>query len=65
MHPKVGDKIVVDAPHTGDARREGEVLEILDEGGAVHYRVRWSDGHASLYFPGSDAHVVQAGRTPS
>jgi hypothetical protein len=23
----------------------------------VHYRVRWDDGHESLYFPGSDAHL--------
>ena len=64
MHAKVGDKIVVDALHTGDVARNGEILEVIDEGGAVHYRVRWEDGHESLYFPGSDAHVAP-GRTAS
>ncbi len=63
MHAKVGDKIVVDATHTGDTPRECEVLEVLGQTGAVHYRVRWSDGHDSLFFPGSDAHIVQASRT--
>ena len=58
MHATVGDEIVVDAMHTGDMQRKGEVIEVLDEGAAVHYRVRWADGHESVYFPGSDAHVV-------
>lgn len=57
MHASVGDEIAVDAPHTGDVQRKGEIIEVLDEGGTVHYRVRWDDGHVSLYFPGSDAHV--------
>ena len=64
MHAKVGDKIVVDAPHTGDVPRTGEIVEVVDERGAVHYRVRWDGGHESLYFPGSDAHVAP-GRTAS
>jgi flavodoxin len=57
MHANVGDEIVVDAPHTGDVQRKGEIVEVLDAGGTVHYRVRWEDGHVSLFFPGSDAHV--------
>ncbi len=58
MHASAGDEIVVDGPHLGDPRRAGEVLEVLDEGGVVHYRVRWDDGHESIFFPGSDAHVI-------
>ncbi len=65
MHAKVGDKIVVDALHTGDPERKGEIVEILGEGAVVHYRVRWHDGHESLYFPGSDAHVVSPGHASS
>lgn len=65
MHAKVGDEVVVDAPHTGDPQRKGEILEILDEGRVVHYRVRWDDGHESLFFPGSDAHVVPLGHASS
>jgi hypothetical protein len=60
MEAKVGDEIVVDTPHTGDVPRRGRILEVRREGGVEHYRVRWSDGHESVYFPGSDAHVVRA-----
>ncbi len=61
MHAKPGDEVVVDAPHIDEPTRKGEILEILDRGGVVHYRVRWDDGHESLFFPGSDAHVVSLG----
>jgi hypothetical protein len=59
MDAKVGDEIVVDAVHTGEPKREGEILEITDRGGVVHYRVRWDDGHESLFYPGSTTHVVK------
>jgi uncharacterized protein DUF1918 len=62
MDANVGDEIVVDAPHTGDPARRGEVLEVLQRGGIVHYRVRWDDGHESVFFPRSDAHVVHLGQ---
>jgi hypothetical protein len=59
MDVKVGDEIVVDAVHTGEPKREGEILEILDRDGVEHYRVRWDDGHESLFYPGSTTHVVK------
>jgi hypothetical protein len=59
MDAKVGDEIVVDGVATGDPKREGEILEILDSGGVVHYRVQWDDGHESLFYPGSTTHVVK------
>ena len=59
MDAKVGDEIVVDAVHTGEPKREGEILEITDRGGVVHYRVRWDEGHESLFYPGSTTHVVK------
>ena len=62
MDANVGDEIVVDAPHTGESARRGEVLEVLQRGGVVHYRVRWDDGHESVFFPSSDAHVVHLGQ---
>jgi hypothetical protein len=61
MKAKVGDEIVVDAPPTGGVRREGEVLEVRESGGVLHYLVRWDDGHETLFYPGSDAHVVHPG----
>lgn len=57
LHAKVGDHIVVDTGHVGDGRREGEVMEILGEDDTTHYRVRWSDGHESVFYPGVTAHV--------
>ena len=59
MDAKVGDELVIDGLHTGDPPREGEIMEILERGGVVHYRVRWDDGHETLFYPGSNAHVVR------
>jgi Domain of unknown function (DUF1918) len=58
MPVKVGDEIVVDPTRPGTPRPEGEILDILESGGVVHYRVRWDEGHESVFFPSSDAHVV-------
>jgi hypothetical protein len=59
MDAKVGDEIVVDGVHTGEPKREGEILEIIDRTDVVHYRVRWDDGHETLFYPGSTTHVVK------
>ena len=58
MQASTGDRIVVESAHVGQARREGEVVEVLGDNGREHYRVRWSDGHETIYFPQSDARVV-------
>jgi hypothetical protein len=63
VHGNVGDEIVVEGLHQGDPRREGEILEVRDQGGVVHYRVRWDDGHETLFYPSSDAAVVHTIRT--
>ena len=44
---KVGDRLVLESRRTGQAAREGEILEVLGAGEGVHYRVRWMDGHES------------------
>ena len=51
MDVKKGDRIAVESEHVGENRREGSVLEVIGTGDAVHYRVRWSDGHESVLFP--------------
>jgi hypothetical protein len=58
MQGNVGDEIIVDGPHLGDLPRRGEVLEVRDVGGVVHYRVRWDDGTDCIYFPSSDTHFT-------
>lgn len=54
-HP--GSVVAIDGRHVGDAGRTGEILEILGEPGHEHYRVRWEDGHESVFYPSSDAHI--------
>ena len=61
MHANRGDQIVVETATLNAARRHGEVLEVLGDGELEHYRVRWADGHESVYFPGPDARVQPRG----
>lgn len=49
----------------GAQSRKGEILEILGAPGHEHYRVRWEDGHESIFYPGSDARVRVATRIVS
>ncbi len=58
MHATTGDQIIVESAVLDSPRRRGEVLEVIEEG-ARHYRVRWDDGHESIYFPGPDARVAE------
>jgi hypothetical protein len=58
MQARVGDRIIVEGRSVGNARRDGEVIEVRGDDGAPPYVVRWSDGHEGLTFPGPDAHVV-------
>ncbi|MCZ7525118.1 MAG: DUF1918 domain-containing protein [Acidimicrobiia bacterium] len=61
MHANVGDHIVVDATEVGQPQRRGEVVEVRGETGHEHYVVRWEDGHETIFYPGSSAHVVEPG----
>ena len=62
MHATVGDEIIVDPMALGHPRRVGEILEVRTGGGVEHYVVRWDDGHETVFYPGSEAHVVKPGR---
>lgn len=46
-----GDRVILESERTGQAAREGEIIEVLGAGSGVHYRVRWDDGHESTIFP--------------
>jgi len=48
-----GDLIVVNAQRVGGPPREGEILEVIERDLRVQYRVRWSDGHESVFAPGA------------
>jgi Domain of unknown function (DUF1918) len=58
LRAQPGDRLVIRAHHTGEAEHDGEILEVLGEGGAPPFVVRWEqDGHVSRLYPGPDAYV--------
>jgi hypothetical protein len=64
MHAKTGDHIVIETSKRDTRRRHGDVLEVLGDQDSQHYRVRWDDGHESIYFPGPDAQLRPADWRP-
>jgi hypothetical protein len=52
-----GDVVEITGHSVGDQPRTAEVIEVLGTGEQEHYRVRWEDGHESVFFPGDDAVV--------
>jgi Domain of unknown function (DUF1918)/Rv2632c-like len=56
MDAHVGDQLVVRSQQVGRADQLGEITEVISTGGE-HYRVRWSDGRETIFFPGPDATV--------
>jgi uncharacterized protein DUF1918 len=63
MIAKVGDRIVVESEAVGQPTREGEVLEVLEGSTGPRYRVRWADGHESVFTPsGGSARVIEHSR---
>jgi Ala-tRNA(Pro) deacylase len=54
---RVGDVVAIEGRRVGQAGRSGQILEILGEPGHEHFRVRWEDGHESVFYPGADAVV--------
>jgi hypothetical protein len=52
-----GDLVIVSGHRVGDVEQIGEVIEVLGDDRRHHYRVRWDDGHESIFFPGSDATI--------
>lgn len=55
MDAKPGDHVAVEAETVGQPERRGEVLEVIEGSTAVRYRVRWDDGHESLFTPAAGA----------
>ena len=41
----------------GEHASTGVIEEVLGEPDHPHYRVRWEDGHESVYYPSSDATI--------
>jgi hypothetical protein len=58
MDAKVGDRIIVESETVGTPPREGEILEVIEGEVGLRYRVRWSDGHESVFTAASGAAQV-------
>ncbi len=59
MNAKIGDRIEVESETVGTPTREGEILEVIQGEVGVRYRIRWRDGHESVFTPsGGTARIV-------
>lgn len=62
MGGKVGDHIVVESETVGQPTREGEILEVIEGEVGLRYRVRWADGHETVFTPsGGAARIIPSG----
>lgn len=57
MRASVGDRVIIKGVHLGEPERDGEVIAVEGPDGAAPWRVRWDNGHVSLFFPGPDVTV--------
>jgi hypothetical protein len=55
MELKVGERITVEAESTERPTRNGVIEEVVSEQPAPRYRIRWDDGHESIYAPAAGA----------
>jgi hypothetical protein len=66
MKATAGDRLVIRGHAVGEHVRDGEILEVLGDGGGPPYIVRWSeDGRISRIYPGSDAYVEHYRHRPA
>jgi hypothetical protein len=57
---EVGKHVVAESESTDRRPRSGVVEEVLRDDPSPRYRIRWDDGHESIYTPASGA--LRAGR---
>jgi len=59
---RAGDEITISGHSVGDAPKTAVILAVLGDAGHERYRVRWEDGHESIYFPAEDATLTRPAR---
>lgn len=52
---EVGNRVVAESESTNRQPRPGVVEEVLRGDPSPRYRIRWDDGHESIYTPASGA----------
>jgi Domain of unknown function (DUF1918) len=55
MKLEIGDRVAAESESTERAPRTGTVAERLGKGSSARYRIRWDDGHESIYTPAAGA----------
>jgi hypothetical protein len=55
MQPKVGDRVEVESESTDRPPRTGVIEEVVREAPSPRYRIRWDDGHETIYTPAAGA----------
>jgi hypothetical protein len=62
---EVGKRVVAESESTNRSPRQGVVEEVLRGDPSPRYRIRWDDGHESVYTPASGALRPAPGRRRS
>ena len=55
MELKAGDRVVAESESTERPPRHGVIEEVLRSDGSTRYRIRWDDGHESIWTPAAGA----------
>ena len=55
MKLKAGERVKVEAESTERPTRSGVIEEVVSEEPSPRYRIRWDDGHESIYAPAAGA----------
>jgi hypothetical protein len=62
MALEVGKHVVAESESTDRRPHSGVVEEVLRGDPSPRYRIRWDDGHESIYTPASGALRAESGR---
>jgi translation initiation factor IF-1 len=55
MKLAAGDRVKVESESTERAPRTGVIAEVMQAAHSPRYRIRWDDGHESIYTPAAGA----------
>jgi hypothetical protein len=55
MKLEAGDRVRVESESTERPPRTGVIEEVIREAHSLRYRIRWDDGHESIYTPAAGA----------
>jgi hypothetical protein len=55
MDLKVGNHVEVESESTERRPRKGVIEEVVRKAPSPRYRIRWDDGHESIYTPAAGA----------